>query len=326
MVVSSFERVSRRTTLLFITILLATAASGPARADDHLRVARPSAIGFGLATVNVGVAAGIFHSHGLDVEVLILDGSAKQHQAMIAGAIDITLGAGTDLAFVAKGAPEKGVAAIAGPPLNFGATVRNDGKINTVADLKGKKISATTVGSITYWFANQISVREGWTGADALQIVPLGNFDGARAALKTGDIDAISATMEGGLLMQKEGAGKVLLAYGDIIKTFLTHVAFATDDLMKRHPDQLRRFLKGWFETVAWMKTHKEESVRFAMAATNLPLDIANQSYDREQAMFSVDGRFDPKAVAIVMQSLVETGALPSIPDNGTLFTEEFLN
>jgi len=34
---------------------------------------------------------------------------------MAAGAIDVDLGAGTDLAFVAKGVPEKAVAALAGP-------------------------------------------------------------------------------------------------------------------------------------------------------------------------------------------------------------------
>jgi len=38
--------------------------------------------------------------------------------------------------------------------------VRSDGKINSVADLKGKRISASTVGSVTYWFASQLSRRQ----------------------------------------------------------------------------------------------------------------------------------------------------------------------
>ena len=302
------------------------AAAMPARAADHLRVAKPSAIGFGFSLLDVGIAADIFKGHDLDVEAIVLDGSAKEHQAMAAGAIDIGLGAGTDLAFVAKGVPEKGVAAIAGLPLNFGAMARNDGKINVVADLKGKSISASTVGSTTYWFANQISVREGWTGADAMTIVPLGNFDAARAALKTGNIDAISATIEGALVLQKEGAGKLILAYGDLIKPFLNHVVFASDDLMKNHPDPLRRFLKGWFETVAWMKAHKDEGLRYSTVATSLPPDIASKVFDIEMPMFLADGHFDRAAVAVVMKSLVETGSLPSVPDNRTIFTEEFLN
>jgi ABC-type nitrate/sulfonate/bicarbonate transport system substrate-binding protein len=319
-------RARRRAACIGIAAFLGIAASDPAHAADHLRVAKPAAIGFGFSLLDVGIAEGIFKRHDLDVESIVLDGAAKQHQAMIAGAIDVTLGAGTDFAFVAKGAPEKGVAALAGPPLNFVAMVRNDGKINTVADLKGKRISASTVGSITYWFANQISVREGWTGADALTIVPLGNFDAMRAALKTGDIDAISATLEGALLLQKEGSGKLLLSYGNLIKPFLTHVAFATDDLMANHPDALRRFLKAWFETVLWMNAHKDEGLRYSMVATGLPSDVSSQAYDAEMPMLFTDGHFDKKAVAVVKQSLVDIGTLPSLPDDSALYTEQFLN
>ncbi len=316
----------RATAVASVVAASLLAIAVPARAADHLRVAKPSAIGFGFSLLDVGIAAGIFKSHDLDVEAIVFDGSAKEHLAMAAGAVDVTLGAGTDLAFVAKGVPEKGVAAIAGPPLNFGAMARNDGKINTVADLKGKSISASTVGSTTYWFANQISVREGWTGADAMTIVPLGNFDAARAALKTGNIDAISATIEGALVLEKEGAGKLILAYGDLIKPFLNHVAFASDDLMKNRPAPLRRFLKGWFETVAWMNSHKDEGLRYSMVATSLPPDIASKVFDIEMPMFLADGHFDRAAVAVVMNSLVETGSLASIPDNDTIFTEKYLN
>ncbi len=245
---------------------------------------------------------------------------------MIAGAIDVTLGAGTDLAFVAKGAPEKAVAALAGPPLNFVVMVASNGGIDQVADLKGKRISASTVGSITYWFANQLSLRQGWQGKDALTIVPLGSFDAMRAALATHNIDAISATLEGALLLEAQGSGKLLVSFGDFIKPFLTHAAFATDDLMTRHPDALRRFLKAWFETVVYMKSHKEDGIRYSDEATHLPPAVASKAYDAEMPMFFTDGHFDLKAVEVVKQALVDEGQLDKLPDNKDLFTEDFLN
>lgn len=297
-----------------------------ANAADHLRVAKPAAIGFGFSLLEVGISAGIFKKYDLDIELIILEGSAKQQQAMAAGAIDVDLGAGTDLAFVAKGVPEKAVAALAGPPLNFVVIVKSDGRINSVADLKGKRISASTVGSVTYWFASQLSRRQGWQGADALTIVPLGNFDAMRAALMTGNIDAISATLEGALLLELQGAGKLLIDFGDFIKPFLTHVAYATNDLMTQHPGTLRRFLKGWFETVIWMNAHKEEGLRYSSDATKLPLAIASKAYDAEMPMFFTDGHFDLKAVEIVKNSLLETGQIDKFPDDKDLLTEEFLN
>jgi NitT/TauT family transport system substrate-binding protein len=245
---------------------------------------------------------------------------------MAAGAIDIDLGAGTDIAFIAKGVPEKAVAALAGPPLNFVVMVRSNGPIKSVADLKGKRISASTVGSITYWFASQLSRRQGWQGADALTIVPLGNFDAMRAALMTGDIDAISATLEGALLLEAAGSGKLLVTFGDFITPFLTHAAYATNDLMTQHPDALRRFLKGWFATIAWMNTHKEEGLGYSSAVTKLPHDIASKAYDAEMPMFFTDGHFDRTAVAVVKKSLLEMGQIDTLPDDKDLFTEDFLH
>ena len=300
-------------------------AANTAHAADHLRVARPSATGFGLAQLNVGIAAGIFAKHGLDIEDIVLDGAAKQHQAMMAHAIDISLGAGTDFAFLVKGSPEKAVAAVAGPPLNFVTIVRNDGKTDAVADLKGRRIGATTVGAITYWFADQISVRQGWKGADALTVVPLGNFDAQRAALATNQIDAIAGTLEQALLLEKAGAGKLLLRFGDFINPFLTHMMLANDELIARNPDALRRYLAAWFETVQWMRDHRDEGIRYDIAATKLPLDIANKAYDEELPMFFTDGHFDPKAVAIVENALVATGQLDKLPDNSKYINEEFL-
>lgn len=312
-----------RATLLALLALLALRS--PAAQADPLRVAKPAAIGFGFSMLDVGISAGIFAKRGVEVQSVVLAGSAKQQQALIANAIDISLGAGTDLAFLVKGAPEKAVAALAGPPLNFVVMVRNDGKINSVEDLKGKRISASTVGSITYWFSSQIAVSRHWTGADALTIVPLGDFDAMRAALTTGNIDAISATLEGALLLEKAGSGKLLLKFGDFIHPFLTHVAYASDTLIAQHPDELRRFLVGWFDTVAWSKAHKDEMLKYSMDATKLPLDISSKAYDAEMPMFPTDGHFKPEEVAAVEKALMETGQLDRLPDNATIMTEAFL-
>jgi ABC-type nitrate/sulfonate/bicarbonate transport system substrate-binding protein len=309
-----------------LTLLAVLSIAGTADAADHLRVAKPAVIGFGFSMLEVGMGAGIFAKHGLDIESIVLEGGAKEHQAMAAGAVDVTLGSGPDIAYIVKGAPEKAVAALAGPPLNFVVMVRNDGKINAVADLKGKRISVSSIGAVTWWFATQLSKREGWQGSDAMTILPLGNFDAMRAALVTNNIDAISATLEGALVLESQGQGKLLISFGDFIKPFLTHAAYATNDLMKNNPDALRRFLKGWFETVAYMNTHKAEGLRYSMEATHLPEGVSSKAYDAEMPMFFTDGHFDLKAIDVLKQSLLDMGQLQALPDNKDILTEEFLN
>ena len=53
----------------------------------------------------------------------------------------------------------------------------------------------------------------------------------------------------------------VLMTFGDIVPDFHTHVIFATDALIKGQPDVLRRFLRGWFRTVAFMKANRAAAV-----------------------------------------------------------------
>src|SRR5262249_56507132 len=88
-------------------------------------------------------------------------GDARRQRAAPADSIDILLGSGPAMAFIAKGAPIKGVAAMAGPPLLLAIVVRPNGP-KTVADLKGKTVSVSTTGSLTYWLVSETARRHGW--------------------------------------------------------------------------------------------------------------------------------------------------------------------
>jgi ABC-type nitrate/sulfonate/bicarbonate transport system substrate-binding protein len=42
----------------------------------------------------------------------------------------------------------------------------------------------------------------------------------------------------------------------------LIHVIYATDKDIGSKPNDLHNFLKGWFETIAYMRSHQAETVR----------------------------------------------------------------
>ena len=81
---------------------------------------------------------------------------------MAADSIDIGLGSGPGLAFIVKGSPVKGIAAMAGPPLLFALVVGNGGLVKTPDDLKGRKVGISTVGSVTSWIMHEVSRQKGW--------------------------------------------------------------------------------------------------------------------------------------------------------------------
>ncbi len=317
---------SRLAGLMIAAVLVITGGTGQgARAADQLRVAKGASRAFSFMMLDVGMEAGIFKQHGLDIQASSIDGAARLHQAMVANSIDIALGAGTDIAFIAKGSPEKGVGVMATDPLNMALIVSSDGPVKTTADLKAKTIGVTTVGSLTDWFARQINYREGWKGADEAKIAALGSADGTRAALISGNIDALVGSVEGGYSLEAEKRGKVLFAFGEFVKPFITHAIYATDSLIAKNPDTVRRFLAAWYETVAYAQSHKADAVRITRPLTNLPQDEAEKVYDVEMPMFPTNGHYNPKALAIVVQSLVDTGQMDANTDVKSLVTEAFL-
>ena len=315
--------VRRGAVVAILGALLATA--GTSEAADQLRVAKGASRAYSFMLLDVGLQAGIFQRHDLDVQASAIDGAARLHQAMVSNSIDIALGAGTDIAFIAKGSPEKGVGVMATIPLNMALTVRADGPIHDMAGLRGRTIGVTSAGSLTDWFARQINYREGWKGGDAATIAALGSADGTTSALIAGNIDALVGSVEGGYSLELQHRARVLFAFGDFVKPFITHAIYATNTLQAEHPDALRRFLAAWYETMAYMRGHKAETVKTVQPMLNLPPEWVEKVYDVETPMFPTDGHYDPAALKVVAQSLIDTDQMDAKTDIKSLITEQFL-
>jgi len=306
---------------LFVAALACTLAAAPARAQP-LRVGKAVAEAFSFVPLDIGIRKGLFKQNGLDIEETAFTGDAKMQQAMAADSLDIALGSGPAMAFIVKGSTVKGVAAMAGPPLLLAIVVRPDGP-KTVADLKGKKVSVSTVGSLTYWLVSETSRRQGW-GPNGIDIAPLGAMAGQIAALKRGDIDGVIMDIGNAFDLEKKGEGRILVRFTDI-KDFHIHVIYATDKLIAARPDAIRSFLNGWFETIAFMRKNKAETVAIAKEVMDKDDEITSRTYDELMPMFSDDGKFSPKALAVLAKSFVELNTLPTEPDMSKLYTEAFL-
>jgi ABC-type nitrate/sulfonate/bicarbonate transport system substrate-binding protein len=306
-------------TLIAAAVLAATSASA-----ETLRVGKAGREAFSFVPVDIGVRTGIFKRHGLDVEIANFGGDAKLQQAMAADGIDIALGSGPGLAFIVKGSPVKGIAAMAGPPLLFALVVRNDDTIKTVDDLKGRRIGISTVGSVTSWITSEVSRQRGW-GVDGITQVPIGENASRIAAVRSKALDGCIVDIASALNYVQRGDGRILLRFNDLVKDFILHVIFATDKAIAEQPEALRGFLAGWFETIAFMRKDKAESVEIAAQVMGTDAATAEKIYDELMPMFSDTGRFDPKALAVLRRSFVEMKTLPEAPDMSKLYTEAFL-
>ena len=299
-------------------------AGAPAQADTVVRVGQPQAGTFQFVPLQVGVEAGIFKRHGVDVEILSFGGGPRVQQAMAADSIDIGLGSGPELALEAKGAPEIAIAAMADAPYSVLLATLKDSSVRTAADLKDKTISISSKGSLTEWLAHELSRLQGW-GPDGFKIAPLGATAAQMAALKTHQIDGMIVEANAGYRMEEDGTGRVVVQFGDIIKTFHIYVIYARKGFAAQSPDAVRAFLAGWFDTIAYMQTHRAETIAIVQRTAEISPTLAARDYDELSGMFNRTGRFDPKALAVLSRSFVEMGMLPQEPDIKSLVTEQYL-
>jgi ABC-type nitrate/sulfonate/bicarbonate transport system substrate-binding protein len=297
---------------------------GQAAAAETLRVGKAVAGPFDFTPLNVGIEKGFFTRRGVTVEEVDFTGSAKLQQALAADAIDIGLGSGPELAFVAKGNTDLAIAAFAGPPDSQVLVVRADGPVKTARDLKGKHIGVSTVGSLTDWLVRELSRQQGW-GPDGIARVALGSTTARIASLRTSGSDGMVTDVATAIRLQQEGIGRTVVHFGTVAPDFIIHALFATDKVMKERPDDVRRFLGGWFDTIDWMRKHKDETVKIVAPLMHQPPEIVALNYDQVMPNFSTTGKFEHKALAVLARSFVEMKMLPAEPDMSKLYTERFL-
>jgi NitT/TauT family transport system substrate-binding protein len=302
--------------------LLALSAS-PTSADT-LRVGKAGREAFSFVPADVGARTGLFKKHNLDLEISSFGGDARIQQAMAADAIDVALGSGPGMAFIPKGSPVKGIAAMAGPPLLFALVVRADDSVKSPDDLKGRKVGISTVGSVTSWIISEVSRQKGW-GFDGITQVPIGEDASRIAALKAKALDAAIVNLAVALNYVQRGEGKIILRFNELLKDFHVHVIFATDKAIASRPAALTAFMAGWLDTIAFMRANKAETVKIAKDVMQTDDATTVAIYDELMPMFSDTGRFDPKALAVLSRSFVEMKTLPTEPDMSKLYTEAFL-
>jgi NitT/TauT family transport system substrate-binding protein len=143
--------------------------------------------------LTIAESLGYFKAEGLEVTIADFAGGSRALQAMIGGSADVVSGAfehtinmqvkGQRLrAFVAQGRA---------PQIVLGINPKTMPNFKTVADLKGKKLGVTAPGSSTNVLANFVLAKAGLKPTD-VSIVGVGAGSGAAAAMRSGQIDAMS--------------------------------------------------------------------------------------------------------------------------------------
>ncbi len=143
--------------------------------------------------LTIAETQGYFKAEGLDVTIADFAGGSRALQALVGGSADVVSGAfehtltmqpkGQRLrAFVLQGRA---------PQIVLGVNPKTMPGFKTIADLKGRKLGVTAPGSSTHVLANFVLAKAGLKPGD-VAIVGVGAGSGAVAAMRAGQVDAVS--------------------------------------------------------------------------------------------------------------------------------------
>ncbi len=313
------------TALLAIAVMFTSVTTATRAADlTTVKVGRAIVNSWPFAFFEIGQDAHIWEKVGIKLDIASFKGDGQLQQAMTAGSIDFGLGSGPAMGYRAKGVPAIGVAVLYAAPGDMAIVVAPNSSVKSVNDLKGKKLGVTTAGSLTDWLVHELGRQKGW-GSEGIESVAMGSTEARVAAMQSGEIAGSVGDIGVAYELEEQGKGKLLQTFGNFVTKFETHVIFASDDMVNKHPDVVARFLKGWFMTVAYARTHKSEVIASTKNVLKESDFVLSKLYDNDMPGMSKDGTFDAASVAAVAKSLKDLGIMDTDPDPKTIYTSKFV-
>jgi NitT/TauT family transport system substrate-binding protein len=203
------------------------------------------------APIFIGVEKGFFREFGVEPELVYFQAAAPIATALAAGQIDVAATGLTAATYnIVLGGEKLWIVADKGrewPDHRLTAiVVRTDlheGGLRTVADLKGRRIAVTQLGSTFHYQLGNILEKEGLSLKD-VTIVPLQAMSAALEALKGRQVDALVLPQPFPGRAEADGFGRIIAWGGDLfpwqIATVFYSKAFAAN-----RPRALN-FMKGY--------------------------------------------------------------------------------
>jgi ABC-type nitrate/sulfonate/bicarbonate transport system substrate-binding protein len=245
----------------FLYILLLLLAPAASFAADNLRLAHV-AINPGQGLFWIMRDAGLLVNYGFRGEIVLVPGSPRTVQALIAGDLDyIVAGAPAILRARTQGAD----VVILASPSSYSSQrilVKNDSPLSTLQDIKGKIVGVTQFGSAGDTFLRTALKKSGMRESD-VTVLQMGGTPGVTQALEAGRIE-VGVLGESSMLLvlqnkarQLKGASARELGIPGLDAPLTT-----TERKLKRDRRSVLRFMQAYVAAINYFKTNRAGTVR----------------------------------------------------------------
>ncbi len=234
-------------------------ASTPASAQDRIKVAIGQIDAWANQIPTLGMQAGIFQKHGIELENFGTQGAGETLQAVISGSADIGIGIGTSGAMRAfvRGAPIRVIAAAYAGTGDQYWYVKPESPLKSLADATDKHtLSYSTNGAtshaIALAFGRQLGVKA--------KPIATGGPPATYTMTMSGQVDIGWGVMPFGLKEYQDGKFRIIARGSDVptMRNQTMRVQVVNLTALKERKDVMLRFMRAYRETLDWMYSNPQ--------------------------------------------------------------------
>jgi ABC-type nitrate/sulfonate/bicarbonate transport system substrate-binding protein len=231
-----------------------------------------------MAPLWVAKDAGIFDKYGFDVEFITLQSSSQVAKVMASGEISLALSAAAGVVDAALAGDDQVLISSYQPYMNFWVHARPD--VTRIADLRGKRVGATRIGSGAHLGVVEMLRKAGLEPDQDAAVMQLGGMPEVYGALTAGAIDAGIFSMPWNFRAQDEGFPQLHDVSADRIPYLQTGLA-TSRQYLRQNEALVRRFMMAHLEGLARVHTDKPTTVEsIARNLKSEDLALMERTYD----------------------------------------------
>ena len=333
--------INRRLFASAAALAVASVAAPSLRAQVKLEKSRVAiAVGgkpaFYYLPLTIAEQLGYFKAEGVDVEISDFAGGARALQSLVGGSADVVSGAYEHTinmqsknqfiqAFVLQGRA---------PQIALGVSTKAIPNYKGLADLKGKKIGISAPGSSTNMVANLVLSRGGIKSSD-VSFVGVGTSAGALAALRSGQVDAMSNTDPVMTMLEQKGDVKIisdtrtLKGTLDVFGGPMPAACFYTyTEFIQKNPNTCQALANAIVHALKWLQTAGPSDIIKTVPEGYLLGDRALYlaSFNKVREAISLDGILPEEGTRTALKALAsfDPAIKPERIDLAKTYTNDF--
>jgi ABC-type nitrate/sulfonate/bicarbonate transport system substrate-binding protein len=301
----------RKVTGLGLYIIAILALFSPARGADRLTLSSTNPTALEIDQM-VAREKGFFARENIDLDVTYMTPDLVI-KALLAGAVDLSRsGAHFGLIAAARGGEIK---IIGGSTYGYPYQVIGQPQLKSLADLKGQKVAAASLASITTTIFKDVMQRQG-IPPTAYTLLFVGGSPERFQAVSSGQVAASLAEAPPFNFRSIDAGRKVLLNYSDEIKNLLYTAYFASNKSLAQNRALLTRFMRAMGQAMRWLNDPANEKAVIEIMMQRLKIDeaTAERTYKfmvPENKAFRGEGAIDVAGLTEMIRLLAADQMIP---------------